>query len=443
MASIAILIIMLGCAALLFLKGTLIRALASIFVAICALIAAFGFFEFVSNLIISRAEKGFFLSLVNFAQPISFTLIFVIVFAALEALAIHLTREEVDFGLWPERVGRAACGLILGLIVSGVIITILAMVPSLPMNLPYERFNAASPKHNEPKKILFNADGFVTNLFSTISNGSLSGKRSFSVLHANYLDQVFMNRLPANVSIVTSSTPAIAVPNDKAVWPASEAIKTQINELLTSGELNSSPGKPSDGYNPMIVRSGIKRSAVKTESKVTAGKFTASQLRIVCKKSTELQNPLSGSSINVFPIGYLRPANQMQVMKEISLDNNSFNNISTKEIDFVFCVPSGYTPVLAEFKLNNVVQIAQSTILKDATEAPSPATFFQRTEGDNQGGAPGFPGQGAGGFPGGFPGQNAPGGNGMGDQQNNTPESTAEKLTEGITGIGTSSELEN
>lgn len=436
MASIAVLIIMLGCAVLLFLKGTVVRAIASIFVAICALIAAFGFFEFLANLIISRADKGFLVSIANIAQPICFSLIFIIVFAALQTLAVYLTREEVDLGLWPERIGRAVCGLILGFIVSGVVVTVLAMVPSLPMKLPYERFDAASLKTNEPKKVLFNADGFVTNLFSTVSNGSLSGKRSFSVLQASYLDQIFLNRLPENVSILTSYTPAISVPIDKAVWPAPEAIKTQINELNTSGELKNSPGRPSGGYTTMIVRIAIKRNAIKTEDKVSAGKFTASQLRIICKNSSETQNPLTGTAVNVYPVGHLRSASQMQVTNEISLDNSSFNDNPTKEIDFVFCVPNGYTPVLAKFKLNSVAQISQNAILKDVSEAPQPAPFFQRTGGGDSGDAPtGTP------APGGRGGNF--GGRGMRGQPNSTPESDAENFTESITGIGISSELDN
>ena len=400
MAGIAILLlIMSGCAVLLFLKGTMLRAIASMLVAICALIAAFGFFEPLANLIISRAEKGFLVSLANYAQPISFILIFAIVSAILELLALRLTREEVDLGLWPENIGRVVFGLIAGFIVSGVLITALAMIPSLPLKIPYERFDATKPKPSEPKTVLFNADGFVTNLFSTVSSGSLSGKRSFSVIHANYLDKIFLNHLPEETSILTSSTPAINVPNDKAVWPASDEIKNQINELNTNGELNTSPGKPTDSYTPMIVRVGFKKNAIKTEEKVSAGKFTASQLRLICKKSSEMQNPLGGNAVSIYPVGYLRSANQVQVMKEIQLDSKSFNNQPTKEIDFVFCVPNSYKPVLVEFKLNSVAQIIQDAILTDISEAPQAATFFQRPQGQGQGAGTG-PGTGAGGGPG-------------------------------------------
>ena len=58
MASIAILLIIAGCGVLQFFKGTVVRAFASIIVAICAFIAAFSFFEFLAGFIISRADKG-------------------------------------------------------------------------------------------------------------------------------------------------------------------------------------------------------------------------------------------------------------------------------------------------------------------------------------------------------------------------------------------------
>jgi hypothetical protein len=409
MASIVILLIILGCATLLFLKGTLVRAFATIIVAICALIVAFGYFEFLAGFIISHADKGGAAKIVSFAQPLSFALLFIIFFAALQTLAMYLTRDEVNLGLWPERIGRVVCGLVLGFIVSGVLVTALAMAP-LPSSYPYERFDPTNPKPNNPNKVLLNADGLVTGLFSIISNGSFSGKTSFTVLHPDYLNQVFLNRLPKDVSLLTSNTPAIAVPIEKAVWPAPDAIKTQIDDLNNKGELNKSPGKPSGSYTPLIVRIGIKRAAIKTENKVSAGKFTLSQLRLICKHTTEMLNPLTGNAINVYPVGNLIAQDQMQVNMEIQLNsNNDFGDSPTRDIDFVFCVPSSFTPVLVEFKLNNVVQIIQNAILKDIAEAPAPAIFIQQAEGQGGPGGPGFGGRG-----GGFGGRGRGGGGGRG-----------------------------
>ena len=335
---------------------------------------------------------------------------------------------------------------ILGLIVSGVLFTTLAMSP-LPNKYPYERFDPTSPKPNNPNKVFLNVDGFITGLFSTASNGSLSGKRSFAAIHPDYLDQLFLNRIPKDVSKLTSNIPAISVPIENAVWPAPDTIKSQIEEFNTNGELNNSPGRPSGSYVPTIVRVGIKKAALRSDSRVTAGKFTPSQLRLICKRSTETQDPLTGEAINVYPVGHLSSATQMQVTKEIQLESRNYGDATTKEIDFVFCVPTGYTPVLVQFKLNSVAQIRQNeaSILKDASLAPRAATYTEGG-GGQRGGFPGGGGGQRGGFPGGggqrggFPdggGQRGgfPGGGGFpgdGGQSQDTPQGMAEQLMEPI-----------
>ena len=445
--SLVILLIVIGCGVFQFLKGTFVRALATIIVAICALIVAFGFFEGLSSIIISRADKGIFLKLANIAQPFCFVLLFVIVFAALEAATIYLTRDKVDLGLWPERIGRVVCGMILGFILSGVLVTTLAMAP-LPSKYPYERFDSASPKPDSPGKVPLNADGFITGLFKTISNGSLGGKRSFASLHPDYISQLFLNRLNKDVSIVTSNSPAISIPNENAVWPAPDAIKTQIDELNSSGQLSKSPGKPSGSYVPMIVRVGIKKAAVKGESKISAGTFTSSQLRLICKINSELEDPLSGSAINVYPVGHFSSRDRIEVTTEIKLDSNSFGSGTSRDIDFVFCVPSGYTPIMVQLKLNNIAQIRADAILKEASQAPSPATYSSQNPGaggGNRGGMPdggnynngqGMRGRGGTGRGSGNGSNLNPGG--QGDFQGtenlpgNTPQDIAENLVEPI-----------
>ena len=381
LASLVVLLIIVGCAVLLFLKVTLVRGIACVIIAIIASIAAFSFFETIAGMIIKRGTDGMFLTLAPWAQSISFALIFIIVFAVLQTLIVYLTREEVNLGLWPERIGRVVCGLILGLFVSGVLITTLAMAP-LASKLPYQRFDSANVKLDEPGKVLFNTDAFVSGLFGTISNGSLSGKRSFSSLHPNFIDQVFLNRLTKNVPLLSSSTPAIEVPRDKAVWPASETLKKQIEELGNKGELSRTIGKPKGSYNLTIVRIGFKRSALSTKEQINAGVFTTSQLRLICKRRGE--EPLSGKGINIFPVGYLKAANQIETATKIELDRTrDFGEANKREIDFVFCIPNDYVPTIVEFKQNSIAEIREDAIIRDISEAPSPSVYVPapRSEG--------------------------------------------------------------
>ena len=203
---LTVLLAILGCAAYQYFKGRFVPAFATIMLAIFASIVAFGYFEALADVFISRAGVTRYPSLVPWTQLLCFALLFVLAFAGLQTLTNFLTRRPIDLGLWPERIGRVVCGIFLGLILSGLLLTALEMGP-LPIKYPYQRFA------QKPNKVLLNADGLATGLFGLASKGSLSSKRSFATLHPSYLDQLFLNRLliGANISVVTGS-PAIEVP---------------------------------------------------------------------------------------------------------------------------------------------------------------------------------------------------------------------------------------
>ncbi len=385
MASLLVVIIILGCAAFQYFKGTFIRAFATIIIAICAGIAAFGFFEVLANVFINRGDAGKFLSIVPWAQPLCFALLFIIVFGALQTGMIFLTHHQpVDLGFLPERIGRVVCGIILGLLLSGFLLTTLGMAP-LPNKYPYQRFDG------KRKKVLLNADGFATGLFGIISKGSLSGKRSFATIHPDFLDQIHLNKQLSGTPVVTSKVPAISLPKptEPAVWPAPESLNEQISQLVSdlnrqcklkdeaTGKSISMPGPVSNDYQPTIVRVGIKSNALSpSKPKINGGSFILSQLRLICKRQGYGDEPLTGPGINIYPIGHLKAANQMQVSTEIKLDRKDDfkNNAREKWIDFVFCIPRDYVPMLLEFKQNSIVEIPSKAIVT-ADKAPSPVLF--------------------------------------------------------------------
>ena len=392
MASLIVVLIIIGCAVLQYFKGTVVRAFAMIIAAIIAGMVAFGFFEALANVFISRGDSSRFLSLVPWAQTLSFILLFVLTFALLQTGLMYLTRQAVDLGVLPERIGRVICGILLGLVISGFILTAFQMAP-LPVGYPYKRFDPVKLEVDNPKGVLFNADSFVTGLFSIVSNGSFSGKRSFAMIHPNYLDQLFLNRLTrvGQTSIISSNTPAIQIPKP-AVWPASEAIREQadrfVAELKTrggklafddSGRFVPLPVSTKGGDNTVIVRIGIKRRAILRVAQVNGGAFTPSQLRLICKRKGSTQEGLAGKGINVYPIGYLKSANEIQIRPEIKLATDDFGrNTDTKEIDFVFRIPNGFEPVLVQYKLNTIAEIPQRSIVS-IDQAPEPVTFSPRS----------------------------------------------------------------
>ncbi|MHC4583734.1 MAG: hypothetical protein ACYS3N_04355 [Planctomycetota bacterium] len=384
MASLAVVIIILGCAAYQFFKGTFVRAFATIIIAICASIAAFAFFEALANVFISRSDAGKFLSIVPWAQPLCFALLFIIVFGALQTGLIFLTHlQPVDLGFLPERIGRVVCGILLGLILSGLLLTTLGMAP-LPNKYPYQRFDG------KLNKVLLNTDGFATGLFGIISKGSLSGKRSFATIHPDFLDQIHLNRQISGTPLVTSKTPAISLPKptEPAVWPAPESLNEQISQLVSelnrqgklkdesTNKLISMPAPVSNDYQPTIVRVGIRNTALSSKPKINGGIFMLSQLRLICKQQGYGDELLAGTGINIYPIGHLKAAGQIQVSTEIKLDRKDDfkNNAREKWIDFVFCIPRDYVPMLLEFKQNSIIEIPSKAIVT-ADKAPSPVFF--------------------------------------------------------------------
>jgi len=380
MASLVVVLIILGCAAYQYFKGTFIRAFATIMIAVSASVAAFGFFEVLASVFISRGDNSRFLSLVPWAQPLCFTLLFIIVFGALQTGMMFLTRQPVDLGFLPERIGRAVCGIFLGLILAGLLLTALGMAP-LSKKYPYQRFDG------KRSRVFLNADGFATGLFSIISRGSLSGERSFATVHPDYLDQLYLNKLVSGTSTLTSVSPAISVPTKQAVWPAPESISEQVNQLVSelnrqgtlkdelSGESISMPPIGSD-YQPMIVRVGIKINALRTSPKINVGEFILPQIRLICKRKG-YDDPLAGTGINIYPIGHLKAADQIQVSTQIKVVSNDFKNqAKEKWIDFVFCIPRDFVPVLVEFKQNSIVDIPERAIVT-AEQAPPPELFTQ------------------------------------------------------------------
>jgi hypothetical protein len=356
-ANLSVLLIVAACAAYQYLKGTVVKAFATIVVTICASVVAFGFFE-----VSARLLAGYAPSVAPWAQLLCFVLLLVLSFAVMQTAVNQLTRQPIDFGTWPERIGRVLFGIVLGLIVSGLVLTALQMGP-LPVKYPYQRFERGS------QRVLLNADGLATGLFGLLSTNGFSGKKSFATLHPDYLDQLFLNRLliGANIPIVTDSD-AIDVPPKAAAWPAPDAIRSQVENLLSRLDSLQMPGpgtKPvllpgwqKVDYDLTIVRIGINRGALKPNTPLDAGIFALPQLRLICKEKGTGQHSLTGKGINVYPIGHLKSANEIQTSFLIQLTHTDFGEQArVKYIDFVFCVPRGFVPVLAEFKLNSVAEV--------------------------------------------------------------------------------------
>jgi hypothetical protein len=212
-----------------------------------------------------------------------------------------------------------------------------------------------------PNRALLNADGFATGWFSLVSRGGMSGERSFAALHPRFLDQLYLNRLGGReVSIITGPE-VIEVPREKAVWAAPEG-------------LQGTEGKGKTGCNLTIVRVGIRMNILKQKG----GKFTLSQVRLICKQKDDAKKPFAGKGINVYPIGYLKTPELLEIKRlnePVEVGRDSFT-AGQMFMDFAFEVPDNLVPVLVEFKQNNIAQVpamvaAEQRPAEEPTISPS------------------------------------------------------------------------
>jgi len=290
MAASVVLLIVLGCGAYQYLKGSIFKAVTTIVITILASAVAFGFFEMLAAYFISKASDS---KIVPWAQSLCFVLLFVVAFAILQTAVMQLAKRKVDFGVLPERIGRPILGAFMGLLVSGLLLTALAMAP-LPNKYPYQRFDARNPKASSPSKVLLNVDGFASGWFSMLSKGSFSAilnPQNFGAIHADFLDQLYLNRHNDSdeISLVVKPN-SVRVPSKEGAW------------RVLPGEITDSEGKavtPQTGHGIVVVRMEMLKKEVGK-----AGKFTLGQLRLICKE----KDSSGQAGINVYPIGYFSGA---------------------------------------------------------------------------------------------------------------------------------------
>lgn len=360
MASILVIILILALAVLAFFKIPVVQVLATIVVALVSSFVAFGYYEIVGNLL-----AGFVASLAAWAQAISFMLLFVLVFAVLQTGVVTLLRGNISLGDLPEKIGRPICGMVLGWIAAGVLLTALWLSP-VGGTLPYSRFDASRPDTETPQGVLLNADGMVAGWFKMVSSGSFRAihkPASFGVVRADFLDQMSLCRLKETAKRATQES-ALMAPKKSGVWEA------PVDLVDTEGESVTAPG----GRQLTVVRLGVRTKAL-----LDASPFNLAQVSVVCKSPNGSDSAVSGRGEAVYPVGYLMTPQTMDrksLLAEIKIDSKKVKE-SPQWIDFVFPVPSDMVPVLGRFKLNNAVLLSSPV---NAEEAPEASDFSVHVE---------------------------------------------------------------
>jgi hypothetical protein len=346
MASIVILVIMAGCAVAQFLKGTLIKSFVTFISALIASFVGLWWYESAAAYLVKQEY------IVNYAQPASFGIIFLISFAIFQTAGLALTKQKINFGEKPERIGRAAFGLLLGYVISGVLLIGASMAP-LPSEYPYARFDGSRADPKSPKRALLNPDGVISGFFGIISGGSVGGGKSFAVLHAGFVDELALNRLPISQQLKVSTNPDAIRMAPKSVW-------------VPEGLKGIDKSKPDEDL--IVVRVGF------TGEMVMDGALTPSQLRFQCKKKGEKPR-FGGSAVSVCPIGYLESAAQAKMVginEKITLDSKNAQD-GVVSMTFVCYVPKDYEPVAVVLKGNAIAEVPPMVTAEQALKESAPA----------------------------------------------------------------------
>lgn len=350
MVPLVMLAIMAGCAAFLFLKGTLVQGVTMILNTIIAGVVAFGFFEMLARLLVKYSP-----GIAVWAPLICFALLFILTFAVLQTAAAQLVKEKANLGKLPEQIGRVVSGLLLGYLLTGHVLVAAAMAP-LPSQYPYPRFDQRNPNPARPSKPVLSPDGFVTGLFATISKGSLSAirePRSFAVLHAGYVDQLYLNRrkVAEKVPLMTTMS-TVDVPR-KGVRQAPDSLRDSEGKSLSIPP----------GENLVLVRIEMKARGLKD-----AGKFTLSQLRLVCGPKSAGKAPLGGQGQAVYPLGYIGDKGRLERKPLDEIITAQSDSGDAVNMDLAFSVPASLTPLVLEFKRNDVAQVSLSAAGEEPLE---------------------------------------------------------------------------
>jgi hypothetical protein len=342
----AIIIILLLTMAYFFLKSPLLTSIATLFAAIIAVLVAFNFYEIVAEQLLSRGYGG------QWAQPGCLLLLFVITLVLLRAACDQIVGANIEFGSIPKQIVAVVCGFVVGLIISGTLIVILTMSPLSP-SMPYERFPIEGSKLNADRlgsQKSLKADGFVCGLFNFASKGSLSSKKSFDVYHADFLDQLHINR--RNAGEERGSVPIIAG-KKSIIVPPKNGVRINEDDLT-------------------IVRVGVKSGSIQKDGAALGASsisITPGQFRLVCKKKGEVSD-VRGSAIAIYPLQYqqlgMAVRNKTDEDFKVDLDENialDAKQFITKKagraawMDFTFKVPSGYQGMFLEFRNNAIVKL--------------------------------------------------------------------------------------
>jgi len=362
-STILTIIIIIGITSRFYLKFTPMKSFAAFISAIIGFVVALSFYEVLASFLIS---SGY---IAQWIQAVAFILVFFAVTLILENVSDYVVGSNIDFGKPVKITTAIICGLLSALIMSGAVVIAIGLAP-MGKSVPYSRFGDTINASN-PSSPLIPGDGFVVGFYNVIANGALGTGNNFDVVHANFLDQLHMNRYAAKDGA------AIVAAKDAAYVEKFGVQKRELptGEIRTVIELNIKSG--------LIKKGGAKNG----DNKLS---FSMAQTRLICAPAG--QSELTGSNIKIlYPEKYFRKGQPIKeafkLSEVIEFDNKSLIKApggQVAKIDLAFNVPENLTPKFLQFKANTVIQLPKLATKEEidaaAEEAANNPTSEDTTE---------------------------------------------------------------
>ena len=133
LAVILTILIIVSCACGFFMKFSVLKAFTTVVSVFLGMTVAFGFYEVLAEILISRGH------LVPWAHAVSFALLNIIGFALFAAVCNYLVGSDIKFGGIIDRSVIVTCGIVCGLLASGLLLVTMSLAP-ISAQKPYPRF---------------------------------------------------------------------------------------------------------------------------------------------------------------------------------------------------------------------------------------------------------------------------------------------------------------
>ncbi|MFA6133819.1 MAG: CvpA family protein [Phycisphaerae bacterium] len=305
------------------------------------------------------------------AEAISLLVLFVVPLLVLRILADRYIGWNVVLGVWANRIGGGAMGLVTGLVTVGVLALILQMLPLGRSILMYEPYDSTMTQRSRMAPLC--PDDFTLGCASRFSSQSLKGSddRSFDKAHDNMVLELFAARNTAG--------------KNGRVDAAPDALKIILMYAPEGGWGSEIPPNPMLADTPnkvVVVRTQVNGSAADTDGWF---RLVGSHFRLVGQSGT-----------SYYPLGYMmRSGPRLEFVVAPLKDNATDPSIkdlqladllverkggkgSSLTVDWVYRIPAEDSPEYMVFRRVSRVAVPKPVIrppdLEGALLGPAPET---------------------------------------------------------------------